>query len=339
MIKIQTPQNNETVSLRTTEQNIFFEIRHKRFVATQFEDVPIVDEREKQDLDYSIPAPVKMSWDDDDNNGFALYRITLSENRDLSDPIIQYTNELHVDMYNLCIGKKYYWTVQKNDEVSDIHSFETALLTPRFIKVDGVTNVRDIGGYSVPGGRVRQKMLYRSARVADITDEGVKTLHALGIKNELELRFEHAHDYDHSVLEQHGITLRKYPIHAYGGCFSDPAKPSIKELFTLLADESNYPMLFHCAAGADRTGSIAFLVESILGVYYKDMRDDYEITSMSRGGIRFRSEPGAVAGLAALEELCIGQTWQELCTDFLVRLVGIPQSTIDKIREILIEKI
>lgn len=339
MIKIQTPQNDETVSLRTAEQNTFFEIRHKRFVAKQFADVPLIDEREKLDLDYSIPAPVKLSWNDDDNNGCSLYKITVSQNKDLRDPVIKYTNAQSFDLYNLCIGTKYYWTVQKDNIVSEICSFETALLTPRFIKVDGVTNVRDIGGYSVPGGRIRQQMLYRGARVADITDDGIKTLHSLGIKNELELRFEHAHDYDHSVLEQHGITLRKYPIHAYGGCFSDPAKPSIKELFTLLADESNYPIYFHCAAGADRTGSVAFLIEAILGVYYKDMRDDYEITSMSRGGIRFRSEPGAVDGLAALEELCIGQTWQELCTDFLVRLVGVPESTINKVREILIEKI
>lgn len=339
MINLQTPKNNEIISLRTPEQNDFFVQRHKRFVAKSFEDIPVIAERERQGKDCSKPSSVYLSWEDNEETSFSLYKVTISENENLSDPIIKYTNEKSIKIYNLCIGQKYYWTVQKNEYVSEVYSFETALLTPRCINIDGVTNVRDLGGYKVPGGRVRQKMLYRGARVAEITDEGIKALHALGIKNELELRFEHSGEEDHSVLEQHGIVLRKCPIHACGGCFSEPAKPAIREIFALLADEKNYPMYFHCAAGADRTGTIAYLIEAILGVYYKDMRDDYEMTSMSTAGIRLRTDEGVVDGLAALEELCVGQTWQELCTDFLIRLVGVPESTINKVREILIEKI
>lgn len=339
MINLQTPQNNETISLRTSEQQEFFTQRHKRFVAKQFDEVPVIAEKEASHKDCSIPLPVKFTWNDDDNNDFALYKIIVSENSDLSNPIIKYTNKCSFDMYNLCIGTKYYWTVQKGNIVSEIYSFETAFLTPRFIKMDGVTNIRDLGGYRVQGGRIRQKMLYRGASISKITDDGINALRDLGIKNEVELRFEHSSPEEHSVLEQHGVILRKYPIYACGGCFSDPAKPAIRDFFELLADESNYPIYFHCAAGADRTGTMAFLVEALLGVYYKDMRDDYEITSISASGVRLRNDQGVIDGLAALEELCTGQTWQEICMDYITRLVGVPESTINKVREILIEKI
>lgn len=340
MINLQTPKNNETVSLRTNEQNEFFAQRHKRFLAKSFEDVPILAEKELNHKDYSKPAPVYLSWEDDENSDFSPYKVTVSENADLSNPIIKYTNEKSSELYNLCIGRKYYWTVQKNAYTSEIHSFETAPLTPRFIKMDGVTNVRDLGGYKVPGGRVRQKMLYRGAELKYITDEGIKTfITELGIKNEVELRFEHCHEEDHSNLEPYGIPLRKCPIYACGGCFSDPAKPAIRELFELLADEANYPIYFHCAAGADRTGTIAFMIETLLGMYYKDIRDDYEITSMSASGIRLRTDDGVIQGLACLEELCNGQTWQEICMDYFTRLIGIPEATLQKIRDILIEKI
>ncbi len=337
MIKLQSPENKATVSLRSEGQQKFFEQRHIRFVAGQPDEIPIIVEKEATHEDFSVPAPVKLTWSDDSETSLELYRITISESIDMHDPMIKYTNACNIDIYNLCIGTRYYWTVQKNDVASEIYSFETALLTPRSIKIDGVTNVRDLGGYRVPGGRIRQKMLYRGASVLGITDEGVKVLLSLGIKNEVELRFEHAGPDDHSVLEKHGIILRKYPIYACGGCFSEPPKPYIRKFFELLADESNYPIYFHCAAGADRTGTMAFLVEALLGVYYKDMRDDYELTSISASGTRLRTDQGVIDGLAALEELCTGQTWHDICMDYLTRLVGVPASTINKVRDILIE--
>ena len=38
-------------------------------------------------------------------------------------------------------------------------------------------------------------------------------------------------------------------------------------------------MYFHCIGGADRTGTLAFLIEALLGVNEGDMSKDYELTS------------------------------------------------------------
>ena len=68
-------------------------------------------------------------------------------------------------------------------------------------------------------------------------------------------------------------------------------KRSLKTVFEVLADESNYPVYIHCNAGADRTGTVAFLINGLLGVSEADLIRDYELTSFSKvSGLRYRSE-------------------------------------------------
>ena len=66
---------------------------------------------------------------------------------------------------------------------------------------------------------------------------------------------------------------------------------SLKGIFEVLADERNYPVYIHCNAGADRTGTVAFLINGFLGVSEADLIRDYELTSFSSvSGLRYRSE-------------------------------------------------
>ncbi len=43
------------------------------------------------------------------------------------------------------------------------------------------------------------------------------------------------------------------------------------------------PVFFHCIFGADRTGTLAFLMEALLGVGENQLAIDYELTSFSYG--------------------------------------------------------
>ncbi len=61
------------------------------------------------------------------------------------------------------------------------------------------------------------------------------------------------------------------------------------QAFKLYTVEDNYPILFHCTSGADRTGTFAFLLEGMLGVALDDLYRDFELTCFSMGGKRWRS--------------------------------------------------
>ena len=96
------------------------------------------------------PLPVTLSWDADAPGPFT---VRVSENEDLTGARVFTTDAPTLDVYNLKIGARYYWTV--NEETPE--SFTTADAAPRNLSVGGVMNVRDLGGWkTVDGRRVRQ---------------------------------------------------------------------------------------------------------------------------------------------------------------------------------------
>lgn len=52
-----------------------------------------------------------------------------------------------------------------------------------------------------------------------------------------------------------------------------------RKLFSLLQNEENIPLMFHCSAGKDRTGMAAALVLSSLGVDEETILDDYLLSN------------------------------------------------------------
>ena len=55
----------------------------------------------------------------------------------------------------------------------------------------------------------------------------------------------------------------------------------------MFLDEKNYPIGFHCIAGADRTGSLAYLLEALLGVSDEDLVLDWELTAFHNPNHKF----------------------------------------------------
>ena len=49
----------------------------------------------------------------------------------------------------------------------------------------------------------------------------------------------------------------------------------------VFANQANYPILFHCTYGRDRTGTLAFMINGLLGVSRKDLYRDFELTFLS----------------------------------------------------------
>ena len=68
------------------------------------------------------------------------------------------------------------------------------------------------------------------------------------------------------------------PYSAYTGAFTTNGMAVTKAVFDVFMDDDNYPIVFHCIGGADRTGTVAMLLEALLGVSEEEIWRDYLTT-------------------------------------------------------------
>ena len=258
--------------------------------------------------------PLILKWKPAKAEGVGLWKIEIGKKRDLSDARCWYakvqwveankgtgdwTVEYEVPYANLEIGTTFYWRVTqyaenlKVIEKSAVGTFKTADIAPRWINIRGrAVNIRDLGGRKTADGkfRVKQGMLYRGQGLNDNSVTGEKAgenrltatdieyfTKTLGIRTDLDLRgiLETA-DLDVSPLGP-SVKLVKIPSAQYYGLFVN-GKKSFAEDFRLMLDEANYPIYFHCIAGADRTGTLAYVLNGLLGVERGELEADWELT-------------------------------------------------------------
>ena len=144
------------------------------------------------------------------------------------------------------------------------------------------------------------------------------------------------------------------------GNFDANNKNAIKQIFAMLADKNNYPIYFHCNAGADRTGTLALLINGLLGVDEQSLIKDYELTTISRYGKRLRSsltednkaftETGVmqndggnyVAMGLFIDTLKSAYTdngdINEAVYNYLIEYIGLFNDTLDKIKSIMLSQ-
>lgn len=151
---------------------------------------------------------------------------------------------------------------------------------PRMLKLDGGWNVRDCGGWSCDGGRVKYGMLLRGARLENATADDLALLASVGVKLDLDIRdtanasgstrIPGAGYQNVSINEAYAAMIQNEPTAAANACIA--AMQSIV---------NNNPVYVHCSSGADRTGCICAMLEAVLGVSDRDIDRDYELTCFS----------------------------------------------------------
>ena len=200
-------------------------------------------------------------------------------------------------VWNLMTDATYYWRVVTTLADGTVLTTETMTIQteagPRLIYVDGAENTRDQGGWLVScdvvlsdgtvvykaGERTTQGRVYRSGRLETLTADGIKTIvNELGIKTELDLRERNA-DYD--VVSAYGVNFVQRSDGKtcldYEEFLNNPERA--KEALLVFANADNYPILYNCYYGADRTGSLAFVLGALQGVSVEDLVKDYELTT------------------------------------------------------------
>jgi len=242
---------------------------------------------------------------------------------------------------NLLLSTEYFWrvsgTVNGKKVVSAVYSFRTGDAPPRWIRIPGAGNFRDIGNWRVPGGRIRQGMVYRGTRIDrepwKATDEGLNILlKDLKIKTELDLRGKSKNPF---MLKKYGVDVIAEAYQAYMiGLQHKKIRELTVELLKKFADESIYPVYVHCDGGADRTGILIFFLEALLGMSEDDLLRDYEYTTLF--GHRSRNTKEMKPFLEMLNGKP-GKNLTEKAVAFL-KEEGLSEDYIQKIRKILIQK-
>ena len=165
----------------------------------------------------------------------------------------------------------------------------------RMIYTPSVWNVRDLGGWACTGGRVKYGKIFRGGHFGSITDADKATIvDWLGVATDIDLR---------NNGETGGITASPLggsveyyhqSLDFYANAVSTSAASArtvavLKKVMACVA--ANKPCYFHCMSGSDRTGTIAYLLLSLLGVSQSDKDKDYELTAFSdeADGKRFRN--------------------------------------------------
>jgi protein-tyrosine phosphatase len=338
-VLLLTTENGEVFELHTENQKSFLENRKEMDIVAENSDWLNLVKRGEEN---SFPLPATFEWRSEE--GADEYRFLLSQNSDMRNAREISCKENGCEIYHLYIGKKYYWQVRavrngKNVSVSEVRSFTVSSRTPRMIGAGGMTNIRDLGGYSCAHGRrVRQGMIYRGCEMEfhhEITEDGIRVLRdELGIRTELDLRREAVGVLDRSALGD-SVDYALIRTEAYNHFFED--KETCKKLFTLLLDKERYPFYVHCWGGADRTGTLALMILAMLYVDRKDIEEDYELTSLSYWGKRSVNSEHYQKLLASLDEYGDeNDGMSEKCIKFLLSC-GISASDIEKIRDIMTE--
>ncbi|MBP5466342.1 MAG: tyrosine-protein phosphatase, partial [Clostridia bacterium] len=260
-----------------------------------------------------------------------------------------------ITLENPLTGTTYYWqviaTLNSGDKVySPIFDF-TVENSLRTITVDGVSNIRDIGGYETAYGYIRQGLVYRSARLESITTDGLTVFKdKLGVKTELDLRGE-AEIANFTTNIENAAGLEKHfvfdtPFYASEGEveFSDGINgrnnwQNVKNIMSVFADKENYPIDFHCAVGRDRTGTVATLLKALLGFNEQDIINDYFTTMFSTTGAWsksvFNNNKDGITFLLKYLNSFDGDTLADKTAEYLIAKCGMTQTQIDDIRNIM----
>ncbi|KAJ3527339.1 hypothetical protein NMY22_g9825 [Coprinellus aureogranulatus] len=189
---------------------------------------------------------------------------------------------------------------------------QEVLSKPPFIKLPGVINVRDLGGYASkthPGKITKPRLLLRSAEVSAITEEGKQILRDLGITKVYDFRSDtEIKKYDTPLPQIDGVDVihipvfqtadyspemmaKRYQLYASGKTEAfielysqilDHGGHSFGTILRHVRDRPSEGSLFHCTAGKDRTGIMAAIFLKLAGVEDDVIAQDYALTRVGR---------------------------------------------------------
>ncbi|MBM4143381.1 MAG: tyrosine-protein phosphatase [Lentisphaerae bacterium] len=160
-------------------------------------------------------------------------------------------------------------------------------------------------------------------------------LDTLRIRTDIDLRYElDCHGMSGSPLGA-SVAWVQVSFHQYDAMVGEEGRKTFAKVFKVLCGEANYPLLFHCAAGRDRTGSLAFILNGLLGVDEEELYKDWEATGFGDNQ-PFSHETSFLHLIKGLKNAHPQETWRETLEAY-VKSCGITREEIDTFRNIMLE--
>ena len=204
-------------------------------------------------------------------------------------------------------------------------------------------NVRDIGGWSCDGGTVKYGLLIRGGKLS-AADRAV-LVGELGIQHDLDLRGREgggSDDEPEMTESPLGSDVWYTRTQQYAWYALTPVATWQTYLRCVIdAVTHREPVYFHCTAGADRTGTLACVLEGLLGMSQSDIDKDYELTTFYSGSgsdanARRRNESDWKGLLNAINAVS-GKTFRDKCVRFAVGTCGMSMADINAFRAAMID--
>ena len=244
----------------------------------------------------------------------------------------------------------------------------------RQIPLDGITNLRDLGGFpTADGGTTRWQTVYRADALHKLTREGLAKFHQLGVTSVFDLRGDVERDAfpnpvasehvpiagrpagtapperDAVISQEHGEGMLR---DTYVGILEHSAH-GIGTILRTIAEGAGTPALFHCHGGKDRTGVVAAVLLSAVGVSREDVLDDYEATRRYRtidhqqdsyaGMLASGMSPEAAAGALGTPRWAMAAVLDMIderyggIGRYLTEVVGLTEEELGRLRSVLVE--
>ena len=197
-------------------------------------------------------------------------------------------------------------------------------------------NVRDLGGWACDGGTVKYGLLFRGGEPSS-ADYNV-LVKELGIKYDLNLRGSIEAPWTKSPLGDDVFFVKAEAYNWYSLTNAEAWRINLRCVFDAVTH--GQPVYFHCAAGADRTGTLACVLEGLLGMSQSDIDKDYELTTFYSGSdtdanARRRNEAEWSGLISALNGKS-GSTFRDKCVTFAAEL-GFTADEINAFRAAMID--
>lgn len=204
-------------------------------------------------------------------------------------------------------------------------------------------NVRDLGGWACDGGTVKYGLLIRGGRIA-AADRAV-LVGELGVQHEIDLRGKEGRDpSDGDVVTESPLGSDVwFTIAEQAASYALTPVATWQLYLRCVIDAVTHrePVYFHCTAGADRTGTLACVLEGLLGVSQSDIDKDYELTTFYSGSgsdalARRRNEAEWIRLINAIKAVS-GDSFRDKCVHFAVGTCGMTMADINSYRAAMID--